>query len=293
MPHEHDRPGTVSYPLPCVGCGYDLIGLGEDGLCPECGVAIGRSISGDHLLGSSKEHCQKLTRGARLAVVGSWAAWVSLGLLAIDLVLDAGVGTGGVRTGPMVLAQVPLWLATCGAFALTGTGWFDLTRADPDRIGDGTRSWTTRLLLRGWAVLISAIGMLVLPHLFLIQLAMWLVITPKWPGGLEVIWFGIIAGWPMLAVSGVMSGAIDTLARRLLEGELAHRARGLAPAGYSALGLTAFALLLSVAPLAGWWWLMRPIAWAAAAVALLAWGVIYHTVVRALAVSLASVAEKK
>lgn len=284
---------TIADPLPCVGCGYDLVGLGEDGVCPECGVAIGRSVSGDHLLASSKEHRGKLASGARLAVWGAWAGWVSLGLLAVDLVLDAGIGARpGVRTGPMVLAQVPLWLGMCTAFAFTGLGWIGLTRADPDRIGDGTSTWTRRMLLRGWAVLTTSTGVLFLPYTLLAYAGVWIAITTKWPGGLEVARFGAIAGWPMLAVSGVMAGAIDTLARRLLEGDLAGRSRGLAPMGYTALALLTVALAFDVMPLGGWWWLLEPIAWGLAGVAVLAWAIQYHTLVRALRVALAAVAAR-
>jgi hypothetical protein len=34
----------VEEDLPCVGCGYNLRGLKEDGKCPECGLAIGESV---------------------------------------------------------------------------------------------------------------------------------------------------------------------------------------------------------------------------------------------------------
>src|SRR5688500_3085007 len=36
--------GTLHLDVPCLHCGYDLRGLADDGLCPECGGAIGESI---------------------------------------------------------------------------------------------------------------------------------------------------------------------------------------------------------------------------------------------------------
>src|SRR5687768_15684955 len=38
-------PATLQHDVPCVRCGYDLRGLSDDGLCPECGAGIGDSLA--------------------------------------------------------------------------------------------------------------------------------------------------------------------------------------------------------------------------------------------------------
>ena len=40
-------PEPVGDTLACVGCGYDLRELSEDGVCPECGTPIARSRAGE------------------------------------------------------------------------------------------------------------------------------------------------------------------------------------------------------------------------------------------------------
>lgn len=39
-------PRTITIPLPCIACDYDLQGLTEDALCPECALPIRQSIDG-------------------------------------------------------------------------------------------------------------------------------------------------------------------------------------------------------------------------------------------------------
>lgn len=275
--HPHPHP-AVAYPLPCVGCGYELIGLAEAGVCPECGVAIGRSISGDHLLASAAEHRRLLLRGARAAHAGAIVGWGALAISAAAYALSASLPVAGW------FALLPM----CAAMALTGWGWADLTREDPEGLGRAEAGGGgPALALRLWAlvaigaalcVATTGTAMLLVGRHFMDALL-----------ALSATTGGAFAAAAM-ALSQPMSAQLGRCARRLLEGELAHRARGLTPAGYFALGLLGLALVLTLAPLGGWWWLLRPISWTAAAVALLAWGVIYHTLIRALSAALQTVA---
>ena len=294
-------PPTVTYPLPCVGCGYDLVGLAEDGPCPECGVAIGRSISGDHLFASSREHRRKLATGARLAVLGAWAGWVSLALLAVDVLVGATLPASGVRPWPLIVAQVPLWVGLSATGILTGLGWYNLLRDDPDRIGDATRGWTLRKLLLGWAVYIVIVGALFQPIFFFTELAEWLRGLRTWPDGHAVAGVTVLFGWPVLALAGTMANEIAILARRLLEGDLADRTKGLAIAGWIAFGLLVVPIAWSLAtwPIwifrgpPGWhWWLLDPVCHVLAGTASLAWAIQYHTLVRALRAALVPVAAR-
>lgn len=295
-PHPDPNPHpTVVYPLSCVGCGYDLFGLPEGGVCPECGVDIGRSISGDHLLGSSKAHRQRLERGARRALAGAWVAWITLGVLAVDVLVGLALPASGVRPWPLIIAQTPLWLGLSATGVLTGLGWCDLLRDDPDRIGDATRGWTMRKLLLGWAFYIVIVATLFQPVFFFVELAEWRRGRGQWPDGLAVADIAVLFGWPVLALSGAMAAEISTLARRLLEGDLAERTRGLALAGWIAFGLLVLPIAWSFLAFLIWglrgsaprhWWLLEPICHALAGVFALAWAIQYHTLVRSLRVAL-------
>ena len=277
---DHTNP-ALKYPLPCVGCGYDLVGLPEDGLCPECGVAIGRSISGDHLLASASEHRRLLARGARCAHVGAIVGWAALAAAAVAYALSASIP----------LASWFALLPLCAAMALTGWGWADLTREDPDGVGlNEPADAGPMIALRLWAYLSIGVAIcaatvgttMLLLGQHVMQALMALSITT-----------GAIFTGAALSLSQAMASQVGRCARRLLEGELAYRAGGLAPAGYAALALGGLALLLTLAPLGGWWWLLRPLAWTACAIALLAWGVIYHAVLRALATALSAIAPRQ
>jgi hypothetical protein len=270
---------TVAYPLPCVGCGYELMGLPEDGPCPECGVAIGRSITGDQLFASSPGHKRALARAARRAVFGAVAGWVAIGALAPAILL---VGSPA-RLGWVALPPL------CVAIALTGLGWIGLTREDPDGVGrQRSRGDLGRVLLRLWAALamLLAAGALVLGALTMLG--------PGRRADDEVLlmtvllWLAFIG--PALVLSDEGSWTLSTLARRLLEGELAARARGMAKASYACIVFGGVALAVTIVPLGGWWWLVRAPVWLAAVASLLAWGVIYHAVVRALARALRAIA---
>jgi hypothetical protein len=49
--------------VPCLRCGYNLRGLKIDGLCPECGAPIARSLHGNLLGYSAPEYVAKLQAG--------------------------------------------------------------------------------------------------------------------------------------------------------------------------------------------------------------------------------------
>ncbi len=275
----------VHFPLPCVGCGYDLVGLAEDGPCPECGVPIGRSISGDHLVASSREHRRKLAGGARLAVLGAWAGWVSLWLLAVyALIAQAGgLGADGVAALPVALSMI-VALVACGK------GWRELTTADPDRIDNGDERWVHRFVLRLYASFLSyAAPFLVLGWLALEAMSVLGGSVHGSPLALVLVGLAIL---PSLPLSGAIAAEVSVLARRLLEGDLADRSRGFAATGWVAFGSIIIAAQFGWFTLAGWWWLLEPVAWTLAGVAVLAWAIQYHTLVRALRAALVPVAAR-
>ncbi len=274
---------TVPDSLSCVGCGYDLVGLPEDVNCPECGVAIGRSISGDHLFASSREHRDRLANGARLALIGAWAGWASASLLAVYALVAQTVNPYAslLVLGPMAIAMAVTLVAS-------GQGWLRLTDADPDRIGDGSERWIHRLLLRLYAGALGTLG----PVLVIVWCAFDAIarVAGSVPGPPASVLLSAVLFVPTLALSGPIATEVIRLARRLLEGDLAERSRGLAPSGWMACGLVILAAQFVWFHPGGWWWLLEPIAWTITSIALLAWGVQYHTLVRALRIALAAVA---
>ncbi|UYV13922.1 MAG: hypothetical protein NCW75_06440 [Phycisphaera sp.] len=278
---------TVAAPLPCVGCGYDLVGLAEDGPCPECGVPIGRSISGDHLVASSKAHRRKLASGAGFALTGVWAGWVSVALLPVYALLVQSLGPDlAIMTvgGPVALVVSLSLLAS-------GQGWLRLTAADPDRIGDGTGRWMQRFVLRLYAWGLGYLGPIMALLWFALDGLARTRGTPP-PGPPVPILLTALACLPMLALSGPIAAEFSKLGRRLLEGDLADRSRGLTATGWVAFGLVIVAVQFGWFTLQGWWWLLEPIAWTLAGIAVLAWAVQYHTLVRALRAALIPVAAR-
>lgn len=57
------------YHRPCVGCGYDLIGLARSGVCPECGRRIADSLGGPRQLDGPPAALRRVRRGAVLVQV--------------------------------------------------------------------------------------------------------------------------------------------------------------------------------------------------------------------------------
>jgi len=76
----------------CASCGYNLRGLTPEMACPECGIAVGRSVFGNQLRYSDPEWVDKLRLGASLlrwAIVSN----ILLGLLAGAFAASRGAGS--------------------------------------------------------------------------------------------------------------------------------------------------------------------------------------------------------
>jgi hypothetical protein len=116
----------------CLQCGYPLIGLGADGACPECGLAVAESIERSELARSGVGHLYRLRIGA--AILG----WT--GLFAIVILMIGALG----RRYELREVIPPVWrLATLlkvrfvfvlGSYIaplLLIAGWFLLSRRRP------------------------------------------------------------------------------------------------------------------------------------------------------------------
>ena len=141
--------------VPCLNCGYNLRDLKEDGLCPECGVRISRSLYGNLLIFSSQDYVNNLYRGIfllRASIFGYFL--IVLLMLLIGLVFDFSAGDS-----PLELFLDSIFLLMPLGLTLTMLiGWWFLSTPDPAYIGtdQGTQS---RSIVRV-TLLISAVIMM-------------------------------------------------------------------------------------------------------------------------------------
>ncbi|MCH8880727.1 MAG: serine/threonine protein kinase, partial [Planctomycetes bacterium] len=147
-----DREDVARSPehLLCIHCGYNLRGLATDGLCPECGTPIHRSIHGDLLSGADPAWLTRVSRGVTLIYAAVVTCLASIVLL-ILLIL-------GVR-GPAVytVEAVGAFLTLLGAILLL-LGILGLTTPDP-RLTLTEQPVAFRRIVRGGAIAGLLIGL--------------------------------------------------------------------------------------------------------------------------------------
>lgn len=73
-----DEQRSLTQDLPCSKCGYNLCGLSLQGVCPECGLSIGRSAPPGMLRFSDPQWLSQLASGMNLIVVGIGASVVAM-----------------------------------------------------------------------------------------------------------------------------------------------------------------------------------------------------------------------
>ena len=150
VPEDLSTPQPVR--LVCRGCGYDLKGLAPDGVCPECGMAIARSLAASDLLEySSPEYVATLHKGTFIVL----AAIIAMILCTFGMVggailgTAAGMGTGGIET------LFKLLLTLC-AFA-SAYGWWLLSSPDPAS-REGQRGEKARKVVRICTLIGAGLG---------------------------------------------------------------------------------------------------------------------------------------
>lgn len=141
-----DPAGHVAQDLNCIGCGYNLRTLHREGLCPECGLPVGRSIEGDRLMYQNPEWIETVARGISWLVTG--------------IILSAVLGTGihlvlmdnamrGTRAGSSTDLRMVVRLLVHGVYLI---GCWKLTTPEPRTVERET-SLTVRQVIRICAVL--------------------------------------------------------------------------------------------------------------------------------------------
>ena len=143
---------TVTSPLPCMRCRYELLGLPLMGACPECGLAVASSLA------ASMEHSQRALTDLRhpqrvaAAVVGGAVAVLACVALQMGAPMLATIESVTGQRGPFP-DRVRLWGWIGSALALllaTLIAHAALGRGDPMLRRELGR-WRGWMLLGGWS----------------------------------------------------------------------------------------------------------------------------------------------
>ena len=136
---------TVAPTRRCVRCRYDLYGLSRDGLCPECGTSVERSLCLDRLSLADPAWLARLARGQMLITCGLCLLVLGMILAVFSLVVRAGDWSTG--TDPIVATMVLYSGAILSAAVLLASGVLLTTAQDPSMRGF-ERTFSARVLAR-------------------------------------------------------------------------------------------------------------------------------------------------
>ncbi len=140
---------TIQPTRRCVRCRYDLKGLSPDGLCPECGMSVERSLALDRLYLADPAWLARLARGQTLIAGGLCLLLSGMVLAVFSLVVRA--GHGSTSTDPIVATMVLCSGMILSAAALLATGVLLTTAQDPSMRGF-ERMFSARVLARAGLV---------------------------------------------------------------------------------------------------------------------------------------------
>ncbi len=185
--------------LVCLRCGYSLHGLPEDGVCPECGLSVARSIRGDGLENASPEYVRRLLTGFQIATAASIGGFAGVLLMARGAKAATDFGWIIMLFGSVVCFTA--WLASL-------LGWWIAASADPHRV------WSqTRPVLRSAVRILACAGSLGL-------VIAWLVVRGQ---PIEVV-FGLLATFFSVMALSARLMYIHWLGRRMPDTPIAHGA---------------------------------------------------------------------
>ncbi len=95
--------GVIAFDLKCTSCGYNLRGLHEGGVCPECANPIERSLRGDLLQFADPAWLRQLHTGVRMML---WYVVINVLLALLGVITGATGMPIGLVTIPALAASV-------------------------------------------------------------------------------------------------------------------------------------------------------------------------------------------
>ncbi len=144
-PTSHSSPtGILTQSLLCNGCGYDLIGLPESGVCPECARSVQATILGNDLRYAPTAYLHSLARGALIVEAAIAVNITKMFVLLGGWFIYAYFFRGHTDDG---LVQAIYWILGTTASILSAAGWWLLSAPDPSRLA-GDKGETPRRLVR-------------------------------------------------------------------------------------------------------------------------------------------------
>ncbi|MCA9294921.1 MAG: hypothetical protein KC983_00355, partial [Phycisphaerales bacterium] len=145
--------------VPCVSCGYSLKGLDESGVCPECGTAIEKSLTGDALVHADARWLRTLYLGQTMIAQGPIVIVMLLTLgIALMIVRLAVAGRTSVNLAWLDDVYTILeWLRTA-SLLIVAIGCMLITAQDP-RDREREPLWSMRTIAR-WGM-IATVGVII------------------------------------------------------------------------------------------------------------------------------------
>jgi hypothetical protein len=160
-PTETISSSPLNTSVRCIQCVYNLLGLSEDGVCPECGTPIVNSTRGTMLAFSSPDYTKKLHDGV-FTIQAAIIAWVLVFMASMLIGILAGgrsAGPGWMFTTVSLVISIVLWVVSL-------YGWWRFSEPDPQYAGKDVGD-SPRRFIRITAVIRVAIALAALPLSFL------------------------------------------------------------------------------------------------------------------------------
>lgn len=111
----------------CVRCGYNVSGIGNQGVCPECGTAIADAMKSPLLVNASEHYRRTILSGTRITLnviyikVGGVVAAILFASIVVDL-----IGKAGARP---LEKNIPMFLFAVQA--IVALGYWRMSAIDP------------------------------------------------------------------------------------------------------------------------------------------------------------------